>query len=128
MPDPVITEEIGELNYPAEVGDFSGSERKEALTELMSIWKKDASFKLAVRKFFAFVFPIFLLAQNLVAYLFIAHIIDVYAQSGYIADIQPFLAVLTVGTLGETVLIIKIMVNWIFTDIKYNHHPILKLH
>ncbi len=120
--EPQITEDNGDFSYSEQAEVFS-SKKDQAIASIMETWQKDAAFKLTIRKFFAYAFPIFLLVQNIITYVFIWVIFYTYKDSPYVFDLQPFLSVLTLGTLGETVLIVKIMVRWIFTDIKYNNHP-----
>lgn len=96
----------------------------EATNDLLKTWNKDAGFKLRVRKVFAFAFPIFLVIQNILTYFFVWFVTFHPTEGISLKDIQPILAVVISGTIGETVLIIQIMVKWIFSDIQYDHHPL----
>lgn len=65
MPEANITENEGALIYTVAREEYI-KKVHDSLAKASSIWDRDAEFKLKVRKIFAWVFPIFLLIQNIV--------------------------------------------------------------
>lgn len=82
---------------------------------LFGIEEEDMRWKLWARKWFSIVAFVFLIAQN---YLVFALVYQAF-YSDKLVQLQVILSILVTGTLAETVGAIKIMVEWVFRDIKY---------
>ena len=112
----IITE--SQVDYQVKAQDY-----KVRVGRLSDFFEADISWKLRARKTYSIAFFIFLLLQNLAVYYFTWHI---YRQGNgaLFQQLQPIMSVVVVGTIGETIGVIQIMVKWIFSDIDYSKHPL----
>jgi|SRR3989344_2106948 len=97
--------------------------RAEAATDkLLYLWEADAEWKLRARKIYASILTGFLVLQNTALLYFVAL---AYSQDR-LGDFQPFLGTVLIGAFAETAYLVKIIVRWVFSDIKYSQHPLNK--
>ncbi len=87
-------------------------------TKNLEIQIQDNSWRVSARKWFAWVFFALLVLQNIVVFGLVGF---AYFQ-GRLAELAIIFSILTSATLVETYLVIKIIVEWIFHDIKYDVH------
>lgn len=112
----IITE--SQLDYQLKAQDY-----KIRVGRLSDFFEADVSWKLRARKSYSIAFFIFLLVQNITVYWFIWQVYQ-HGNGNLFKQLQPILSVVIVGTIGETVGVIQIMVKWIFSDIDYSKHPL----
>lgn len=112
----IVTE--SQLDYGTKKQDY-----KTRVGTLFDFFEDDISWKLKARKTYSIAFFIFLLLQNFAVYWFVWHVYHT-GNSSEFKDLQPILATAVLGTIGQTVGIINIMVKWIFSDIDYSKHPL----
>ncbi len=86
--------------------------------ENLKIQLKDNQWRVSARKWFAWLFLGLLAAQNVVVF---GLVVFAYI-AGSLDGLENMFSVLVSVTLGETYLVIKIIVEWIFHDIKYSIH------
>lgn len=60
-------------------------------------------------------FSLLLLAQNAA----VIGLVTYLAVTRALSEVSNFLIALTAGTLGETAVIVRIIVKWVFSDIDY---------
>jgi len=105
---------------PTNITPYKHEEEAKGSKSLQKIFETDAQWKLNARKIYAPLFLIFLLVQNIIAYVFI---FIVYFQHN-LSSVQPFIISLFIGMIVETAYIVKIIIRWVFTDIDYSKHPL----
>lgn len=110
--------EESSMEYSAKTEEY-----RDTINNLIDFFEGDIRWKLTARKRYSLIFSLCLLLQNIVVYGFVYH---VYRQGSgsLLKDLQPIISVLVIGTIGQTVAVIRIMVRWIFSDIDYSQHPL----
>ena len=78
---------------------------------------KDIEWKLKSRKHYGFAIFFLLCAQNAVVFFFVGYAF--FFSKENLKDTQLILTVLAPGTLLETAFMVKILVQWLFSDINY---------
>lgn len=95
------------------------------IDSLIKTWAEDTAWKLKTRKILGFLVPLVLLAEIL----FVAYIVwqaIFYEIDGMtIADYQILISAFSVGIVAQTAYVFNVMVKWLFSDVKYDSHPII---
>lgn len=115
QPVKIIAE--SQIDYQVKAQDY-----KIRVGRLSDFFEADISWKLRARKTYSIAFFIFLLLQNIFVYGFVFYIYQ--KGQGNFKNLQPILSAIILGTIGETIGVIQIMVKWIFSDIDYSKHPL----
>ena len=76
---------------------------------------QDARWRIHARPFVCWGFSLLLLVQNAAVITLVAYL----AAAGTLSGASNFLIALSAGTLGETAVIVRIIVKWVFSDIDY---------
>lgn len=87
-------------------------------TENLGIQLTDNTWRVAARKYFAWCFLGLLGVQNIIVY---GLVIWAFV-TGRLEDLSTVIGTIVTGTLVETYLVIRIIVEWIFQDINYAMH------
>ena len=116
QPVKIIAE--SQIDYQVKAQDY-----KIRVGRLSDFFEADISWKLRARKTYSIAFFIFLLLQNIFVYGFVFYIYQ-KGQGNVFRNLQPILSAIILGTIGETIGVIHIMVKWIFSDIDYSKHPL----
>jgi len=120
----VINEEVGvkPLVYKKEIHSLI-TDAQQGQVEASRTWRHDTESKIGFRKFFAVLFTLLLLVQNIFVYWIVYKSFFFTIEGLKIEDVQVLLSVLVTGTIGQTVSIIWLMVKWVFSDIDYKNRP-----
>lgn len=102
--DTVADEVVFDENYSgADINDF------------LQLQHEDYQWKVGSRKWSSVILFFLLLFQNFVVFGLVAYAL----LKGKLDQLQIIFGVLVPATLGETVLMVKIIVEWLFSDINY---------
>lgn len=121
-----MDEVLTEANIPSEVATFQNAEPSNISSEINERYKqhiarlieneaKDIDWKLSARQWFSRIALLFLVVQNALVFFLVYKAFN----ANRLAELQVIFSVLVSATLLETIGVVKIMVEFIFKDIKY---------
>lgn len=117
MPNNTLPREVSGFKKTDLEPDREGlKETQKQNRKLIELNIQDIQWRLTTRKRFGWIILILLLCQNIAVFI----LVFVAYFRGDLDKLAIVFSVLVSATLGETVLVVKIIIEWLFRDINYS--------
>ena len=101
------------------------TKEQDAQKSLMKTWNDDTNWRLRARKILGVLVPAVLFGEILFVGCLVYHAVFQPIEGVAVKDYQILVSAFSVGVVAQTAYVFNIMVKWIFSEVKYDSHPLV---